>query len=394
MTDQNYQFKPSDRIAGFKPYYFVQLNHKISKLRSNKMDVIRLDMGSPDLPPEGFIVDALVESARKPNTHGYSPIGGTVAYKRAVADYYLRRFGVELDPQSETLALIGSKEGLFNLSQALLNPGDIALVPDPGYPVYSAGTIIAGGEVFPLPLYEKNGFLPDLASIPDRALQRAKILWLNYPNNPTGATAPMAFFEQAVEFAREHHILIAHDAPYTEVCFDGYRAPSILQVDGARETAIEFNSLSKAYNMGGWRLGMAVGNEDVLRYIGTLKSQMDSSTFEPVMAAGAVALNGDQSWLDGRNAIYQERRDIILEALPKAGLQANKPPATIYIWARLPEGTDSMDYCDRLLEETGVSTTPGVVYGQAGEGYLRISLGLATERIRKAMQRLVRWSRG
>lgn len=385
-------YQPADRIAGFKPYYFVELNAKIARLRANGIDVIRLDMGSPDLPPADFIIDAMVASARKPGSHGYSAIGGTPAYRQAVAQYYLNRFSVELDPDSEVLGLIGSKEGLFNLSQSMLNPGDFALIPDPGYPVYTAGTVIAGGQVYPMPLLAENQFLPDLDSIPADVLDKAKILWLNYPNNPTGASAPMSFFTRVVDFARKHHLLIAHDAPYTEVCFDGYRAPSLLQVPGANDVAVEFNSLSKAYNMGGWRLGMMVGNPRAVKYVSTLKSQMDTSTFEPLLAAGAAALTGDQQWLIGRNQIYQERRDIIIDAVRKAGLSAQTPPASIYVWAHLPDGAMSMDYCDQLLHETGVSTTPGVVYGQAGEGYLRISLGLATDRIREGMERFIEWN--
>jgi LL-diaminopimelate aminotransferase len=385
-------FKPAERIADIKPYFFAQLNQKIATLKARNIDIIRLDMGSPDLPPADFIIEALVDSARKPGSHGYTPNGGTPVFRKAVADYYLKRFDVELDAKNEVIALIGSKEGLFNLSQSLVNPGDVALVSDPGYPVYTSGTQIAGGEIYPMALSAENNFLPDLDAIPADVARRAKIMWLNYPNNPTGAIAPLSFFERAVAFAHEYNILIAHDAPYTEVCFDGYVAPSILQVDGARDVAVEFNSLSKAYNMGGWRLGMAVGNEQVVQYINTLKSQMDTSTFEPILHAGATALSGDQSWLVGRNGIYQERRDIILDAIRKGGLTAHTPPASIYIWARIPDGEDSMAYCDRLLQETGVSMTPGVVYGQHGEGFLRISLGLATDRIREGMQRFIQWS--
>lgn len=385
--------KPADRIASFKPYFFASLNQRLADLRARNIDIIRLDMGSPDLPPADFIVDALVAGARRADSHGYSASGGTPAFKQAVAMYYKQRFNVDLDPKKEILALLGSKEGLFNLSQSLVNPGDVVLAPDPGYPVYAASGTIAGAELYLLPLLEKNGFLPDLEAIPPDVARRAKIMWLNYPNNPTGAVAPLSFFEEAVEFARRYDILIAHDAPYTDVCFDGFRAPSLLEVPGAREVAVEFNSLSKTYNMAGWRVGMAVGNSQAIGYLSTYKSQMDSSHFLPVLEAGAAALNGDQSWLERRNQIYQERRDLVVSAVREAGLSVHVPPAAIYVWVRLPEGQDSTEFCTQLLEETGVSTTPGVVYGQYGEGYLRISLGTATPLVGEAMKRLIEWSK-
>ena len=392
MTNSTPNFTPAERISSFKPYFFATLGKKLAELKGKGMDVIRIDIGSPDLPPADFIVDSLVSSARRSDTHGYSPNGGTPAFRRAIVDYYMERFEVELDPQKEVLGLIGSKEGLFNLSQVLLNPGDISLVPDPGYPVYSAGSIIAGAEIVYLPLLKENGFLPDLKTIAPDVLSRAKIMWLNYPNNPTGAVATMKFYEEAVAFAREHNILIAHDAPYCDVTFDGYNAPSILQVPGARDVTVEFNSLSKTYNMAGWRLGMAVGNAQVINYLSTYKSQMDTSTFIPVFDAGVTALTSDQSWLNERNAIYRERRDILVEGLRKAGFTLESPRAAIYVWAQLPNGNmDSMAFCSRMLEEIGVSTTPGVVYGQHGEGFLRISLGQSTERIREAVQRIENW---
>lgn len=392
MTNTSSFIQPAERIATFKPYFFASLNRKIAELKAKGVDVIRIDMGSPDLPPADFIVDKLVESARRPDTHGYTPNGGTPEFRQAVANYYGERFEVELDPNKEVIGLIGSKEGLFNLSQVILNPGDVALVPDPGYPVYSAGAQIAGGRVVNMPLLKENGFLPDFKAIAPADLEKAKLLWLNYPNNPTGAIAPMRFFEEAILFAREHHLLIAHDAPYTDVCFDNYHAPSIMQVPGAKEVCVEFNSLSKTYNMAGWRLGMAVGNPEVISYLFTYKSQMDTSNFAPVFTAGVSALSADQSWLEDRNQIYHERRDLVVNGLRKAGFQVDTPQAAIYVWAHLPAGvSDSTSFCARMLEETGVSTTPGVVYGQHGEGYLRISLGTATDRIAEAMQRIVNW---
>lgn len=383
---------PADRIASFKPYFFAALNQKLAALRAQNVDIIRIDMGSPDLPPKDFIIDTLVDAARRPANHGYTPNGGTPAFRQAIAAYYKRRFNVELDPMRETLTLLGSKEGLFNLSQVLINPGDLVLVPDPGYPVYKASGTIAGAEIYTVPLLAENDFLPDLDAIPAEIARRAKLMWLNYPNNPTGAVASLEFFEKAVEFARKYQIVIAHDAPYADVCFDGYRAPSILQVPGAKEVAIEFNSLSKAYNMAGWRLGMAVGNAQIVNYLHTYKSQMDSSHFAPIMEAGITALTSDQSWLAERNQVYQERRDIVLKALRSAGFETQTPPAAIYVWARLPHGFESsMQFCNLLLEDTGVSTTPGIVYGEYGEGYVRISLGTATHQIQEAMDRLVTW---
>ncbi|MBW6474731.1 MAG: aminotransferase class I/II-fold pyridoxal phosphate-dependent enzyme, partial [Anaerolineaceae bacterium] len=364
----------------------------ISHLQENGVDIIKIDMGSPDLPPEKFIIDKLTESASLPNKHGYTPMGGSPEYRRAIAYYYEKRFGVKLDPVSETVGLIGSKEGLFNMTQVLINPGDYVIVPDPGYPVYSASTKIAGGIIYTLPLLKENAFLPDLSSIPQEIIQKTKLFWINYPNNPTGAIAPFSFFEEIVDFAKKNHIIIAHDAPYVDVCFDDYIAPSLLQVEGAKDVAVEFNSLSKAYNMAGWRLGMAVGNADIIGYIHTYKSQMDSSQFAPVIDAGITAITGDQSWLSKRNAIYQTRRDMVVNGLKEAGFEVDTPPAAIYIWAKLPVGfEDSMAFCNQLLEETGVSMTPGVVYGQYGEGYLRVSLGTKTERIQEAMERIKLW---
>jgi LL-diaminopimelate aminotransferase len=384
--------KPSDRIASFKPYFFATLNDKINGLKANKVDVIRLDMGSPDLPPNDFIVDALVKNARRPDAHGYTPMGGTPSYRQAIAKYYKSRFQVDLDPQSEALGLIGSKEGLFTLSQILLNPGDVSLVPDPGYPVYTSGGIIAGAEIYYLPLLKANGFLPDLEAIPAEILKRARMMFLNYPNNPTGAIAPFEFLVHAVEFGRKNNIVIAHDAPYVDICFGGYVAPSIMQAPGAKDVAVEFNSLSKAYNMGGWRLGMVVGNPQVIGYLHTYKSQADTSHFGPMMDAGVAALTGDQTWLEERNQIYEYRRDIVVSGLKKAGFGVETPPAAIYVWAQLPEGiTDSMNFCERMLQETGVSTTPGLVFGKYGEGYLRISLGIQTDRVKEAMGRVIAW---
>lgn len=384
--------RPADRIASFKSYFFAQLNQRIAGLRAQGKNIIRLDMGSPDLPPADFIVDKLVEQSRRADVHGYTPYGGTPGYHKAITEYYGKRFGVELEPVKETLALLGSKEGLFALSQVLLNPGDITICPDPGYPTYAAGGKIAGAEVYFMPLLKENNFLPDFNAIPEDVARRAKILWLNYPNNPTGAVAPLSFFKEAVEFAQKYEIVLAHDAPYVDVCFDNYVAPSVMQIPGAKEVAVEFNSLSKTYNMAGWRLGMAVGNPKIINYMHTYKSQGDSSHFGPILEAGIEAMTGDQTWTESRNLIYKERRDLIVSALRNAGFEVEPPPAAIYVWARLPKPyNDSTEFCNRLLEEAGVSTTPGIVYGKFGEGYLRISLGTPTDLIQEAMRRLQEW---
>jgi LL-diaminopimelate aminotransferase len=391
-NDKNITIRPAERIAGFKPYFFATLNQKIARLRSQGMSIIRLDMGSPDLPPAQFIIDELARAAQSPDVHGYSPMGGTLEFRGAVAHYYGSRFGVELDPQKEVLALLGSKEGLFTLSQVLLNPGDVALVPDPGYPVYSASGLIAGAEIYPLPLLKENAFLPDLDTIPPEIARRARILWLNYPNNPTGAVATREFFTKAIQFARQYNLVIANDAPYMDVCFDGYRAISILEIPGAMDVAVEFNSLSKTYNMAGWRLGMAAGNQQVISYLHTYKSQADSSHFEAILIAGAAAMTGDQSWLEQRNLVYKERRDIVIDALRTVGFTVDTPPAAIYVWAQLPrQFGDSEEFCRNLLEDTGVSTTPGTVYGAYGAGYLRISLVTPTIPLSEAMRRVVTW---
>jgi len=386
------EIKPADCIANVKPYFFSSLNNKIDRLKNRGVDVIRLDMGSPDLPPAPFIIEALVDSARKPNKHGYTQSGGSHVYKNAVANYYESRFDVRLDPDSEIVGLIGSKEGIFNLPRILLNPGNLVLAPDPCYPVYNAGSTIANCEVFRLPLVKENDFLPDLDEIPLEVVQRAKLMWLNYPNNPTGAVAGFGFFEKLIWFAKKNGIIIAHDAPYVDVTFDQYKAPSLLQVDGARDVAIEFNSLSKTYNMAGWRLGMAVGNPDIIHLLKVYKSQIDSSHFGPIMDAGAEALTGDQSWVKERNQVYQERRDIIVESLWEAGFELEKPRAALYVWARLPVGYgDTVELCARLLEETGVSITPGIVYGPSGGDYVRISIVTPTARIKEATDRMLAW---
>lgn len=385
--------KPADRLGELRPYFFAQLGKKINGMRARGVDVIRLDMGSPDLPPPDPVIEALAAAARVPANHGYTLGSGTAGFRQAVAEYYERRFGVDLDPGYEVIDLIGSKEGLFILSMAYLNPGDVSLVPDPGYAVYAKGAEIAGAQPHRMPLTADNAFLPDLGAIPADVLKRAKVLWLNYPNNPTGAIVDLDYFKSVIAFAKKHSLVVAHDAPYTDVGFDGYRAPSLMQVPGAKEVAVEFNSFSKAFNMAGWRLGMVVGQPDILKYIETYKSQQDSAIFAPIMAAGEAAMQTDQSWINARNQVYQRRRDIVLDGLHSAGLRVQPPQASLYIWVPLPEGTRSKEFCARMLDDVSVSTTPGAVFGQHGEGYLRISLVTDDERIKEGTARMVEWLR-
>lgn len=389
------KLQPADRMNGLPPYFFHGLNQKIARLKAAGLDVIRMDMGSPDLPPAPFIVEALKRSADNPKHHGYMPFGGTGSYREAWTQFYGRRFGVELDSQTEVVGLIGSKEGIFNLALAYVNPGDVVLVPDPGYATYTAGANFAGGKVIHMPLLAENKFLPDLRALaaqPD-LLRRTKLMWLNYPNNPTGATAPLEFFAEVVRLAHEFGFLIGHDTPYTEITYDGYRAPSLLQIPHAKEVCVELNSVSKAYNMSGWRVGVAGGNSEAIRALGTLKSNIDTSSFQPILDAAASALTGDQSWLTERNGIYRERRDLVLEAVRAAGMTAETPAAAMYVWARLPHGASDENYAAALLEQTGVSVTPGSVFGPSGKGYIRFSLGTPTERVREAMERLVGWGK-
>ena len=386
------EIKPAQRVSTIKPYFFADLEKTIEKLRRTGMDIIRLDMGSPDLPPEDFIIETLVKAARRPDMHGYGESGGSTSLRMAIGTYYKNRFDLDLDPENEILGLIGSKEGIFNLSQVLVNPGELVLLPDPRYPVYCIGAQVAQAETYDMPLLAKNDFLPDLDKIPSEIAKRAKLMWLNYPNNPTGAVAPYSFFEEVVGFAKENKIVIAHDAPYIDVCFDNYQAPSILQVPGAKEVAIEFNSVSKTYNMAGWRVGMAAGNPEIIRLLRVYKSQLDSSHFKPIMIAAEAALLGDQSWIAGRNMIYQQRRDKTVETLTALGFTLEIPKASLYVWAKMPDiWQDSIDFCNILLHETGVSVTPGVVYGDSGAGYIRVSLVTPLTRLEEAMNRVTDW---
>lgn len=382
--------KIAERIANLPPYVFATVERRIAAQAAKGADVINMGIGSPDLAPPKFIIDALYQSALRPDTHGYAGYYGTLALRRAIAAYYAQRFNVELDPNTEVRPLIGSKEGLANMALAFVDPDDLVLVADPGYPTYSMGAVMAGGTYYPMPLIEENDYLVDFEEIPAEVAAKATLMWLNYPNNPTGAGAPMAFLERAVEFAREYDILLCYDNPYCDVTFDGYVAPSILQVPGAKEVAVEFNSLSKTYNMAGWRVGMVVGNAKAIGALTTVKTNIDSGIFRPIQDAAVAALMGDQSWVAERNLIYQRRRDALLEWLPKVGMSAKVPCGGLYVWAKAPAGVDCEQFALEVLEKANVWMTPGTAFGEYGRGYFRLSLCVSEERLREAGERILR----
>jgi len=380
------------RITDLPPYVFAETGKKLEELKGQGVDVINLGIGSPDLPPPWAVIDALYQSALQPSNHGYAGYYGLPALRRAIADYYQRRFDVHLDPDKEVAVLIGSKEGLFNVSLAFVDPGEVALIPDPCYPTYGLGTLMAGGVRYSLPLREEEDFLPVLDAIPADVADAAKILWLNYPNNPTSAVADLEFLSRAVNLASRHDLLLCYDNPYCDLTFDGYRPPSILQIAGAKKVALEFNSLSKTYNMAGWRVGMAVGSAEAVEALARVKTNIDSGIFRPIQDAAIAALTGEQTWLTERNLAYQRRRDAVLEFLPGLGLTARVPKAAMYVWARIPEdaGQNSQDFCMRTLEKTGIWLTPGSSFGDHGEGYVRIALTLPEEQLREVGRRLGR----
>ncbi len=375
----------SSRIRRLPPYLFAQIEERIAEAVKSGRDVISLGIGDPDLPTPPRAVEALAEAAILPGNHRYPSSAGLLEFRQAVADWYRTRFGVELDPKTEITTLIGSKEGIANLPLCFVENGDISLVPDPGYPVYTSGTLLAGGEVYNLPLLEENSFLPDFAAVPAEVLRRTKLLWLNYPNNPTGAVAGREFFERAVAWAREHQILICHDAAYSEIAFDGFRPPSILEVDGAKDVAVEFHSLSKTYNMTGWRIGWAAGNAQAVGALRRLKTNIDSGVFQPIQYAAIAALS--EPVASDLIAVYQQRRDLVVEQLSALGWNVAPPKAGIYIWAPVPSGYSSLEFAEHVFEQTNVVITPGVGYGRHGDGYFRISICLPAERIAAAFQR-------
>jgi LL-diaminopimelate aminotransferase len=394
----------SDRLTNLPAYPFATWAEHVADARRRGLDVIRLDVGNPDMPPQDAVIQTLCRSARQPDSHGYPSYRGISALRRAIAEYYARRFDVGLDPDSEVVPLIGSKEGLINLSLACLDPGDLALVPDPGYAPYTRGAILAGGEICTFPLLPEHGFLPDLDAIPSEVADQAVLIWLNYPNNPTGATADLDFFARAVDFARRHGLLLCHDAPYADITYDDpstipgdrYRAPSVLQVPGASEVAVEFNSLSKMANMAGWRVGMAVGNARALEALSRVKSNVDSGMFRPLQEAAIEALSTDPDWIAGRNQVYRNRLELLVDGLRGIGLEASLPQATIYLWTRIPGTVEpkarsawtSEGFARILLARTGIAVAPGSFFGPAGEGFVRVSATASTPQIQEAVRRL------
>lgn len=376
------------RIKTLPPYLFAAIDKMKQAAIAKGVDIINLGIGDPDLPTPAPIIDSLAQAAKNSKHHQYPSYEGMLAFRTAVADWYKRRFNVTVNPADEVLTLIGSKEGIGHIHLAFVDPGDVVLVPSPGYPVYPVGTSFCGGVSHIMPLTKANGFLPDLNAIPTDVAKQAKLMWLNSPNNPTSVIMTKEFFKRAVEFAQEHQIIICHDAAYSEIYYDGKRPTSFLEVDGAKEVGIEFHSLSKTYNMTGWRLGFAVGHKEVLAALGKVKSQLDSGVFEAVQAAGITALGLPDSVTDGIRKIYQERRDTIIPGLKKLGLEVDAPPAAFYIWVTVPKGYTSTSFTAHLLEKAGIVTTPGNGFGAPGEGYIRMTVCTSKERLAEAVERI------
>jgi LL-diaminopimelate aminotransferase len=379
------------RFSKLPPYLFVEINQRIAELRAKGKDIVNFGVGDPDLPTPSHIIERLCQAAHDATNHRYPETGGLPELRQAIADWYAGRFGVRLDPAKEVLPLIGSKEGIGHVALCFVEPGDLSLVPDPGYPPFSVGTILAGGEPYFMPLREENNFLPDFGIIPDEVADKAKFMWLNYPNNPTGATAGLDFFEKAVHFAQQHNLAVCHDGPYTEVAFDGYKPPSFMQTPGAKEVGVEFHSLSKSYHMTGWRIGMVVGNADMVNALVKVKSNLDSGIPQAIQYAAVEALRGSQEHIAEHNAILQRRRDKLIKVLNEVGLNARTPRATFYIWAKIPAGYTSVDFTKKLLDEVGIAVTPGTGYGNEGEGYIRFSLTISDDRLEEGVNRLSSW---
>jgi LL-diaminopimelate aminotransferase len=376
------------RIRTLPPYLFAAIDEMKQKAIARGVDIINLGIGDPDLPTPPPVIERLREAAGNPKHHQYPSYEGMLSFRSAVADWYTRRFAVSLDPGSEVLTLIGSKEGIGHIPFAFVDPGDIVLVPSPGYPVYPVATAFAGGEPYLMPLLKQNGFLPDLDAIPKDIAKRAKLMFINSPNNPTSVVASKEFFQRVVAFAQTHHIIVCHDAAYSEIYFDGQRPASFLEVDGAKDVGIEFHSLSKTYNMTGWRIGFAVGHKAILTGLGKVKSNLDSGVFQAIQEAGITALQLDETVTDGLRKIYQERRDVLVPGLKRLGLEVEMPRAAFYVWVTVPKGYTSASCTAHLLETTGVVTTPGNGFGQPGEGYIRMTVTTSKERLAEAVERI------
>ncbi len=378
----------SHLINNLPPYHFADAKRKIAERKAAGVDVISLSMGDPDLPAPQVVVDRLCAAMQDPENHRYPEYRGMYALHEAISTWFEQRFGVHLVPERDILPLLGSKEGLAYAAASVLNAGDVSLIPDPYYPVYITGSTTVGAQPYLLPLTEQNNYLPDLNAIPQDVLSKARVLWINYPNNPTAACADLSFFERVVAFAHRYNIVIIHDMAYAEVYFEDFRPVSILQVPGASEVAVELHSLSKTYNMAGFRMGMLVGNPAIVDAVGRLKSNIDSGIFRPVQYAAIEALHLPASWLEQRNLIYKRRRDLLVEGCNALGMHTHTPKAGLYIWTGVPQGVTSHDFADWLFDTTGVFVTPGTNFGAAGEGYLRISMTAPDERIETALTRM------
>jgi len=388
MTKQPISFEPTGRLQKLPPYLFAEIDKKKRELIAKGKDVIDLGVGDPDIPTGDFIVEALNTAAKNPRNHRYALDQGMPEFRHAIRDWFQHRFNVKLDPDKEILPLIGSKEGIGHLPLAVLDPGKVCLIPDPGYPVYRSGTLFAEGIPYTMPLLEKNNYLPDFDVIPADVLKNSKLMFLNYPNNPTSQVADKAFFAKAVAFAHKHGILIAHDAAYSEMCYEGLKSPSILEIPGAKEIAVELFSLSKTYSMTGWRVGFAVGNAQVLSLLAKVKSNLDSGIFQAIQIAGITALRDGQKELEKNLKIYQERRDLLVQGFRDLGWKIEAPKATFYVWIPVPPGYTSSELALKFLEELNIVVTPGNGFGPNGEGYFRISLTVAESRIMEALDRI------
>ncbi len=379
------------RMAELPPYLFVEISQKIAEKKAKGESVVSFGIGDPDFPTPPHIIDRLCQAAQDPANHRYPETAGLPELRQAIAGWYKNRFGVILDVDREVLPLIGAKEGIVHIALCFIDPGDIALIPDPAYPPYSRGVLLAGGRPYYLPLTEGRNFLPDLEAIPTDVLKKARLLWLNYPNNPTGAVADLSFFNRVVKLARQYEIAICHDAAYTEIAFDNYQPASFMQAEGASQVGIEFHSLSKSYNMTGWRIGMAVGNAEMIDALSRVKSNLDSGIPQAIQYAAIEALTGPQDAVKEQNAKYQRRRDLVVDKLNSMGLEARCPKGGLYVWAKVPKGYTSVELTNDLLEQVGVVVTPGVGYGKNGEGYIRLSLTTPDASLVKGLSRLAEW---